>query len=90
MSRYFFNENPQVTLWRQKCEELKENVKVLTGLQNERVNRLKKMLTTSEDNYRFAKSYNERIVKELNKKSEEMEKFNALPWWEKMFFKFDV
>lgn len=90
MSRYFFNENPQTTYWRQKCEELEEFVKVLTELKNERVNRLKKMLRLSEDNCRFAKNYNERIVKELNKKSEEMEKFNALPWWEKMFFKFDV
>lgn len=90
MSRYFFNENPQTTYWRQKCEEMEEGVKVLTELHKERVNRLKKMLRLSEDNCRFAKSYNERIVKELNQKSEEMEKFNALPWWEKMFFKFDV
>lgn len=29
-------------------------------------------------------------MEELKRKSEEMEKFNALPWWEKMFFKFDV
>ena len=38
----------------------------------------------------FAEMYNEKIVNSLNDLTDEARRFNALPWWKKMFFRFDL
>ena len=67
MSRYYFNENPQVELWKEKVITIKSLF----------------------DQYRsVAEKYNESIVNTLNDLTEEVRRFNSLPWWRKMFYKF--
>ncbi len=59
MTRYYFNENPQVTYWR----ELREK------------------------NLEYSKKAILLIDKSYRKKLSE---FNKLPWYKKMFYKFEV
>ena len=40
--------------------------------------------------YEHEVDYNKRLVEKLRQKNKAMKDFNALPWWKKMFFKFDV
>ena len=69
MTRYYFNENPQVMLWKEKAFKAKSLF----------------------DQYRrTAEKYNESIVNALNDLTDEVRQFNSLPWYKKMFFKFDV
>lgn len=67
MARYFFNENPQVELWKEKAITIKSLF----------------------DQYRsVAEKYNEGIVNALNDLTDEVRRFNSLPWYKKMFYKF--
>ena len=69
MTRYYFNENPQVMRWKEKAFKAKSLF----------------------DQYRrTAEKYNESIVNALNDLTDEVRQFNSLPWYKKMFFKFDV
>lgn len=69
MTRYYFNENPQVMLWKEKAFKAKSLF----------------------DQYRrTAEKYNESIVNALNDLTDEVRQFNSLPWYKKMFFKFEV
>lgn len=72
MTRYYFNENPQVTQWRKKCEKLQEELDFAI--------------------YQFetlacGRVYTEELLEELK---DEIKNFNRLPWYKKMFFKFEV
>lgn len=69
MARYYFNENPQVTFWREKAF----NVMRLFGEYKETTER-----------------YNESIVNALNNMTDEVRIFNSLPWYKKMFYKFQI
>jgi hypothetical protein len=67
MTRYYFNENPQVELWKEKAITIKSLF----------------------DQYRsVAEKYNESIVNALNDLTDEVRRFNSLPWYKKMFYKF--
>ena len=69
MTRYYFNENPQVMLWKEKAFKAKSLF----------------------DQYRrTAEKYNESIVNALNDLTDEVRQFNSIPWYKKMFFKFEV
>ena len=69
MTRYYFNENPQVEMWKEKAFKAKSLF----------------------DQYRrTAEKYNESIVNALNDLTDEVRQFNSLPWYKKMFFKFNV
>lgn len=59
MTRYYFNENPQVTALKEAHEKEIKN--------------LKKAILIVDKTYR-----------------KELEEFNLLPWWKKMFFKFEL
>jgi hypothetical protein len=68
MERYY-NENPQVTLWKEKAFKIKSLF----------------------DQYKsFAEEYNESIIKALNDLTDEARRFNSLPWYKKLFYKFGV
>ena len=41
-------------------------------------------------NYELELRMNRRLAARLERMVKEMEAFNALPWWKKMFFKFDL
>lgn len=67
MSRYYFNENPQVEMWKEKAFKTKELF----------------------DAYREgAELWNEKIVEALSELTDEVRRFNELPWWKKMFYRF--
>ena len=69
MTRYYFNENQQVMLWKKNAFKAKSLF----------------------DQYRrTAEKYNESIVNALNDLTDEVRQFNSLPWYKKMFFKFEV
>ena len=59
MSRYYFNENPQVT--------------ALKELREKDLEYMKKAILLVDNTYR-----------------KKLSEFNKLPWYKKMFFKFDV
>ena len=91
MSNYNFLHNPQTEFWKNKYEELLSEV---TG----RDERLMKHFQETLENERFMISD---WITELNKSLTEarldlrecqlkMELFNDLPWYEKMFFKFNL
>ena len=69
MTRYYFNENPQVMLWKEKAF---------------------KVMSLFDQYRRTAEKYNESIVNALNDLTDEVRQFNSLPWYKKMFFKFEV
>lgn len=74
MSRYEFNEHPQVTAWRIKCEKLQEEIK-----------ELKEAYEFYKENADF---YRVRLKEEEKYYEKKLEDFNRLPWWEKMFYRF--
>ena len=41
-------------------------------------------------NPQFAHQYNKMIVDSLNEMAEAIEEFNSLPWYKKMFYKFEL
>lgn len=72
MTRYYFNENPQVALWRKKCEKLQEELDCA-------IDQLETMAC--------CKVYAE---ERLDASKDKIMKFNQLPWYKKMFYKFKI
>ena len=72
MSKYYFNENPQVTQWREKYEKLEEELDCA-------IDQLATMA--------YCKARTEKRLEELKDK---IMRFNRLPWYKKMFFRFEV
>lgn len=69
MTRYYFNENPQTVIWKEKAFKTKSLF----------------------DQYKqVAEKYNESIANALNNLTDEVIQFNSLPWYKKMFYKFEV
>lgn len=74
MNRYEFNENPQVTMWRMKCEKLQKENETL----KETCEWLRKRVAEEFEAKKNARSFYEEHIAE----------FNRLHWWEKMFYRF--
>ena len=74
MSRYEFNENPQVTMWRMKCEALEKEMADQ-----------KKECKYQKDNAEF---YFNMRKEECEYYEKMIDDFNRLPWWEKIFYRF--
>ena len=76
MSKFVYEENPQVTFLKEKCEKLEEENKKLKEL-------CEWLREKSAEDFRRKKEarrfYEERI-----------EEFNRFPWWKKMFYRFYV
>ena len=72
MTRYYFNENPQATQWREKYEKLQEELDCA-------IDQLETLAC--------CKVYTEERLEAVKDK---IMKFNRLPWYKKMFFKFEV
>ena len=95
-----YNENPQVSYWKQKYEDLQAKYDSMLDYSN------KNLLNFKEENdslrmklkeEKAATRECERLQAKLdmaNEKidelQEDMEFFNSLPWYERMFHKFDV
>ena len=76
MSKFVCEENPQVTLWRQKCEKLEE--------ENKKLKELCEWLREKNAEY-FNSKRRCRIIFE-----ERFKEFNRLPWYKKLFFRFEI
>jgi len=72
MSKYYFNENPQVTQWMEKYEKLQEELDCT-------IDQLETMAC--------CKVYTEERLESVKDK---IKRFNALPWYKKMFYKFEL
>lgn len=89
----FYNENPQVTFWKEEAEKAIVEAKIAQK-------QARGFLELLEDSNRQVKELIE-ITGEANEVSngfsktikeyiELMRKFDKLPWWSKMFFKFGI
>jgi hypothetical protein len=89
----FYNENPQVTFWKEEAEKAIVGAKIAQK-------QARGFLELLEDSNRQVKELIE-ITGEANEVSngfsktikeyiELMRKFDKLPWWSKMFFKFGI
>lgn len=89
MTRYY-NENPQVKHWMDKCAMLQQEIDLLSEQLED---------TISEANH-WEYEYDE-LVSEVNKRYDEWQKeikekrdvlkhFNSLPWYKKLFFRFKL
>ena len=72
MTRYYFNENPQATQWREKYEKLQEELDCA-------IDQLETLAC--------CKVYTEERLEAVKDK---IMKFNRLPWYKKMFYKFEI
>lgn len=95
-----YNENPQVSYWKQKYEDLQAKYDSMLDYSN------KNLLNFKEENdslrmklkeEKAATRDSERLQAKLdiaNEKIDELQEdmkfFNSLPWYERMFHKFDV
>lgn len=72
----YYNENPQVTFWRERYEHLKEeHFKLLDDYES---------VSDSIDYFKFQSD----LIKERTE--ETFRFFNSLPWYKKMFYKFKI
>lgn len=76
MSRYYFNENPQVTLWRELAVKSQN-----AAMESQQI--ADKVLEERDFYKREFKRFGEFYDNKLSK-------FNSLPWWRKMFYKFEI
>ena len=72
MTKRYYNENPQVSHWRDKYEKLQEELDCA-------IDQLETLAC--------CKVYTEERLEAVKDK---IMKFNRLPWYKKMFFKFEV
>ena len=107
MTRYYFNENPQVTLWREIAMESqkisRDSIRIAKEAQLE-AKEFKELLDRSNakmEDYKelcaeFCKISDESnsISKSCNDRAKAfvslIRKFNSLPWYKKMFYKFEI
>lgn len=85
MERYY-NENPQVTFWKEEAEKAIVEAKIAQK-------QARGFLELLKDSNKQVKKLIE-ITGEANEVSngyvEIMRKFDKLPWWSKIFFKFGI
>ena len=86
----YYNENPQVTVWREKCEQYEKLVKGTEKVRNFNVELLEKRLKGYNEDYNLLLKENKGLKKDIERLVNEIEKFNELPWWKKIFFQFGM
>lgn len=89
MERYY-NENPQVKHWMEKCAMLQQEIDLLK----------EQLEVTTSEALHWEYEYDELVSvvnkrydnweKEIREKREAFEYFNSLPWYKKMFYKFKI
>ena len=85
MTRYY-NENPQVTLWREIAAEAQETSRSYARLLKDLQRQFDEIAKISEDAMEISKRYKQTIE---DYKSF-MRMFDSLPWYMKAFYKFKV
>ena len=80
MSKFVYEENPQVEFLKEKCEKLEEENKEL----KEHFKELQSLVDYSRERAEGAWEMYESRERRFE---EWVEKFNSMPWWKKMFYK---
>lgn len=94
MSNYDYQENPQVAYWKEQCKKLSETLRENNScrLQSEINERNIAFMEEQLDkaNHKLAEADKEiqRLIMQIDELKDDMETFNSLPWFEKMFHKF--
>ena len=83
MSKFVYEENPQVAFWKEKCEKLEEENKGL----KEHIKELQSLVDYAREHASGAWDMYEDRERRVY---EWIENFNRMPWWKKMFYKIKV
>ena len=90
MGKFVIEENPQVTYWKEECERERLKLSEWARLYREKSDFFNKWMRDREKMIDCLKE-NEGFLRRRRDRLESMMRdFDALPWWKKMFFKFDV
>lgn len=104
MSRYYYQDNPQVQYWKERADEYQmayeklgdEIAKFFAKQISEEVEKAKlerECMKLENETLRQEKKAAEEYCKEMEMKNKELQEdialFNSLPWYEKIFHKFD-
>lgn len=104
MSRYDYQDNPQVQYWKERVneyqmayEKLRDEVAALFAKQIceevEKAKQERECMKLENETLRQEKKAAEEYCKEMEMKNKELQEdialFNSLPWYEKIFHKFD-
>lgn len=92
MNRYF-NENPQVTYWREKTEKIEKELRdadedykslaMLVSDMNNSMLKTDKLLGIESEKCK-------EVLEELSSIKKTIKCFNSFPWYKKMFYKFKI
>lgn len=82
-SKFVYEENPQVTFWKEKVEKLEEENKGL----KENIKKLQSLVDYAREYASGAWKMYENRERRVN---EWIENLNRMPWWKKMFYKIKV
>ena len=93
MNRYDYQENPQVQYWKEKCEALENELaleRACSGSFADDLRVLNLELQQNDGLIQEEVKQNSSLRKQLEEHRTEMLFFNSLPWYEKIFYKFDL
>lgn len=82
----YYNENPQVTYWKERYEEVVSNWDSMVDKYNSMVDTLEKYELDFEDFIEGRK----KLWEKLDNYRNTLKMFNSLPWYKKMFYKFKL
>lgn len=89
----FYNENPQVTFWKEEAEKAIVEAKIaqkqargFLELLEDSNRQVKELIDITGQANEVSNGFSKTIKEYV----ELMRKFDKLPWWSKMFFKFGV
>ena len=93
----YYNENPQVEFWMDKCVTLEREIKTLKKdieWYNDAINKLNHEIKLHNEARTMEYNLYKRDIDTYRDKQtrieDEMASFNSLPWYKKMFYKFKV
>ena len=97
MNRYDYQENPQVAYWKEQCKKLSETLRARENnycrLQSEIHERdlafMEEQLGKANHKLAEADKEIQRLIMQIDELKDDMDSFNSLPWFEKMFYKFN-
>lgn len=89
----YYNENPQVTLWRKRYEKSKEenvSLKEANGILSGEIEETRIVASKWKERCLKVDELNDKYISQVVECDSNKRYFNSLPWYKKMFFKFKV
>lgn len=84
----YYNENPQVTYWRERCEQLEDDWDEMVDTFNGMVDTVEWQKTSIGKLRELLDKANERADMNFEMHRSAVKEFNRLPWYRKIFYKF--